>query len=212
LTTRSCLKRAGEVGFEQRMTGSTTRWGLRPSEPRGRTDEQETGRDNMRLDPASSDAESKARSRPGELYCVDCFAVRTAVAMHTTLPHYDPTTTRNRGAQRKVGAQGTTGPTVAMARCREAEWRTALPERAGRAGASMERHLKKTVARKERAEKLLSTRPTTARESTAASHGQGPRGSCAHRRESCVVRREDVLLLQARSDEEGRRREAPVSR
>jgi hypothetical protein len=25
LTTRSCLKRAGEVGFEQRMTGSTTR-------------------------------------------------------------------------------------------------------------------------------------------------------------------------------------------
>jgi hypothetical protein len=111
LTTRSCLKRAGEVGFEQRMTGSTTRRGLRPSEPRGRTGEQETGRDNMRLDPVSSDAESKARSLPGELYCADCFAVRTAVAMHTTLPHHDPTTTRNRGAHREVGAQGTTGPT-----------------------------------------------------------------------------------------------------
>jgi hypothetical protein len=154
-------------------------------------------------------AGNKARSRPGELYCADCFAVRTAVAMHTTLPHHDTTTTRNRGTH---SMQGTTGPTVAMARCREVEWRTTLPERAGRAGASTERRLKKTAARTEGAEKLLSTRPTTARESTAASHGQGPRGSCARRRESCAVRREDVLLLQARSDEEGRRRAAPVSR
>ena len=87
----------------------------------------------MRLNPASSDVESKARSRPGKLYCADCFAVRTAAAMHTTSLHHDTTTTRNRGAHREVGAQGTAGPKVTMARCREAEWRTALPERAGRA-------------------------------------------------------------------------------
>jgi hypothetical protein len=93
--------------------------------------------------------------------------------MHTTSPHHDTATTRNRGAHRKIGAQGTTGPTVVMARCREAEWRTALPERAGRAGASTEQRLKKTAAPTEGAEELLSTRPTTARESTAASHGQG---------------------------------------
>jgi hypothetical protein len=48
----------------------------------------------MRTDPANSDAESKARSRPGELYYADCFAVRTAVAMHTTSPSHDTTTTR----------------------------------------------------------------------------------------------------------------------
>jgi hypothetical protein len=42
-------------------------WELKPSESRGRTGEQETGRDNMRFDPANSDAESKARSRPGGL-------------------------------------------------------------------------------------------------------------------------------------------------
>jgi hypothetical protein len=76
---------------------------------------------------------NKARSLPGELYCVDYFAVRTAAGMHTTSPRHDTTTTRNRGVHREVGAQGTAGPKVTMARCREAEWRTALLERAGRA-------------------------------------------------------------------------------
>jgi hypothetical protein len=39
-------------------------------------------------------AGNKARSRPSELYYADCFAVRTAAAMHTTSPSHDTTTTR----------------------------------------------------------------------------------------------------------------------
>jgi hypothetical protein len=67
----------GERRDDERR-GRRRDWELKPSEPRGRTGEQEPGRDNMRPDPANSDAESKARSRPGELYCADCFAVRMA--------------------------------------------------------------------------------------------------------------------------------------
>jgi hypothetical protein len=104
----------------------------------------------------------------GELYCADCFAVRTVAAIHTTSPRHDTTTMRNKGAHNEVGVQGTAGPTVAMAWCREAEWRTVLPKRAGRAGASKERHLKKMAARREGAEELLSARSTSSRESTAA--------------------------------------------
>jgi hypothetical protein len=111
---------------------------------------------------------NKERSRPGELYCADCFAVRTAAEMHTMSPRHDITTTRNKGAHREVGAQGTAGTTVTMARCREVEWRTTLPERVGRAGASTERRLKKMATRREGAEELLSARLTSARESTAA--------------------------------------------
>jgi hypothetical protein len=54
-TAGMAVRLDGERRDDERQ-GRRHDWELKPSEPRGRTGEHETGRDNMRLDPANSDA------------------------------------------------------------------------------------------------------------------------------------------------------------